>query len=272
MNARRLLAPLVIVVAVGGGAVAGALIGIPGRSGAQESSTTTTTTTENAPPKAERHMRAGGPEFEAAAKALGMSVSDLMDKLSDGKTTIADVAQQQGVDLKKVTDAMVEADRERIDDFVHEPLPKLHAPDGDFKGPGRFGFGIGRFGDDVEALAKILNLSVDQLRTQLREGKSLADIAKAQGVDPQKVIDQLVTDANAKIDAAVKDGRLTQAKADDIKAALKDKITEMVNGQMPKFWKDMHGLHGLRGDAPTPPEAPTPSAAPARAWIELPAL
>ena len=32
-----------------------------------------------------------------------------MQKLSDGKTTIADVAEQQGVDLKKVTDAMVEA-------------------------------------------------------------------------------------------------------------------------------------------------------------------
>src|SRR5262245_13243036 len=111
MNARRFAAPLIVVAAVGGGAVAGAVIGIPGLSSAQESTTssTPTTGTDNAPKSDHVRVHVGGPEMEAAAKALGLTVDELMQKLSDGTTTIADVAKQQNVDLDKVKDAMVEA-------------------------------------------------------------------------------------------------------------------------------------------------------------------
>ena len=44
--------------------------------------------------------------LDAAAKALNLSTEDLLEKLSDGKTTIADVAKQQHVDLQTVIDAM----------------------------------------------------------------------------------------------------------------------------------------------------------------------
>jgi hypothetical protein len=240
MNARRLVAPLVVVAAVGGGAVAGAVVGIPGLSGAQESTTTTPTPTDA--PKPERlHIRAGGPELEAAATALGVSVDELVGKLSDGTTTIADVAEQEGVDLDKVKDAMVEADRDRIDDLVNNPWPSPKFGPRDGHGPGGHGFGlrIGPLGGDVDALAKALNLTVDELRSQLREGKSLAEIAKAQGVDVQKVIDQLVASATAKLDEAVKNGRLDQAKADELKKSLEEKINAVVNGEFPKPWNGL---------------------------------
>ena len=269
MNARRLVTPLVVVAAVGGGAVAGAIIGIPGLSNAQES-TTTTPTTDDAPKPDRLHVRVGGPEMEAAAKALGMSVDELMEKLSDGTTTIADVAEQENVDLDKVKDAMVEADRERIDDLVNNPLPKFDGRDGRGRHGGPFfGFGLrGPLGEDAEALARTLNLSVDELRTQLRDGKSLAEIAEAQGVDVQKVIDELVADANTRLDEAVKNGRLSQEKADELKKNLEAMITKMVNNELPKPFFG-HGGPGAP-DAPDAPDAP--QAAPSAALSVLPSL
>jgi hypothetical protein len=257
MNARRLVAPLVVVAAVGGGAVAGAVIGIPGLSGAQESTTTTPTTSptgsDGAPKRERLHGRAGGPELEAAAEALGLSVEELVDKLSDGTTTIADVAEQEGVDLDDVTDAMVEADRERIEELVNNPWPKVGKHDGrgprghgPLFGPGRGG--LGAFGADLEALLEALDVTLDELRSELREGKSLADIAEDHGVDLQAIIDDLVESANAKLDEAVEEGRLTQEKADELKTSIEEKITALVNGDLFKSWKGMRGVPEMLPD------------------------
>ena len=49
------------------------------------------------------------------------------------------------------------------------------------------------------------------------------------------VIDAMVKSATEKIDRAVTDGDLTQEQADKIKADLKERVTAMVNGELPKF-------------------------------------
>jgi len=113
MHLRRIVPPLVVLGAVGLAAVAGAAIGIPSLSGAQTTSSTSTTVAT----KPARPFR-GGTEIAAAAKALGMSTSDLLAKLSDGKTTIADVAQQHKVDLQTVVDAMSADAHAKLDDAV----------------------------------------------------------------------------------------------------------------------------------------------------------
>jgi hypothetical protein len=204
------------------------------------------------------HIRLGGAELEAAAKALGMSVDELTEKLSDGTTTIADVAEQEGVELDTVKAAMLDEAEQRIDDVVNQPWPKFER-DGRGPGGGKGHAFAGPLGADLDALAKTLGLSVDELRTQLRDGKSIADIAKAQGVEIDTVIDQLVASATSKLDEAVKNGRLTQEKADAIEAKLREGITAMVNGEGPK----MFGGHGWRRgpgrpEMPGPPDAPAP--------------
>jgi hypothetical protein len=45
-------------------------------------------------------------------------------------------------------------------------------------------------------------------------GKTLADLAKAKGVDTQKLVDVLVAQQKTMLDQAVTDNRLTQAQAD----------------------------------------------------------
>ncbi len=106
------------------------------------------------------------------------------------------------------------------------------APAGDH-GPGR-GFG---FGGDLSVAAKALGMTEADLRTALQGGKSLADVAKAKGIDKQNVIDALVADATKRLD--------------DEKAKMPDQIAALVDGKMPAdgpgFDGRGHGGHGGPG-------------------------
>src|SRR5262249_4336958 len=145
---------------------------------------------------------------------------------------------------------MVGADRQRIEDFVNNPLPKF----GDCSGKGpefRLGFGghgpalgFGMFGGGLDAVAKSLGITTDEVQQALRDGKSIADIAKEHNVDINTVIDDLVNAANAKIDEAQKSGMLSEDQASKLKADLKQHITDIVNGSLPKFGDMVPGGHG----------------------------
>jgi Protein of unknown function (DUF2680) len=88
-------------------------------------------------------------------------------------------------------------------------------------GPGRgFGYGFGFGTAELEAVAKVLNLSSSDLVTQLRGGKMLADIAKAQNVDQAPVKQAIIDARKAEIDRQVTDGLITQAQANTLEAQL----------------------------------------------------
>jgi len=117
------------------------------------------------------------------------------------------------------------------------------------------GGGFGRNGsvkEQFSAVAKQLGMDPKDLLTELRSGKSLADVATAKGVDPQTVIDSLVAAANTKLDEAVSGGKLDQAKADEMKQKLPDRIKELVNHQGFEGRGPGHGGPGL-GGAPAVP-------------------
>ena len=84
------------------------------------------------------------------------------------------------------------------------------------RGPGRPGgpgWGHRHPGFDGEVLAGLLGIDVETLRSDLRDGKTVAEIAGEQGVDVQTVIDSLVADAKSHLDLSVQNGRLTQEEA-----------------------------------------------------------
>ncbi len=279
MMRSRLIMGIAAVTAVAAGGVGGALIGVPGLSSAQpfpNSATTAAAEGANAsnPP--------GSPLLDAAAKALNLTTQQLRDKLSDAKTTIADVAKQQHVDINTVINAMTGADKDRITNIVNNPWPKFGArrgpgnTNGPFAGPaarGGLGFGLGRLGAvALDPVAQALGITTDELKTDLGKGQSIADIAKAKHVDINTVINTLVADATKRIDQAVTDGHLGQAQADKLKAALKTMITDAVNGTFPKgpmaggfggFGGRRHGFGGPGAPpmgAPTPPTTKAPTA------------
>ncbi len=95
-----------------------------------------------------------------------------------------------------------------------------------------------------EELLTLLKIDADTLHQELKAGKSLADIAAAQGVDKQKVIDLMVKQATERLNQAVQAGKLTQAQADEKKAELQEKIKERVENKGGFGFKVGHGRGG----------------------------
>ncbi len=83
---------------------------------------------------------------------------------------------------------------------------------------------------DISVAAAAIGISEADLTTALNGGQTIAAVATAHNVDPQKVIDALVADEATERDAAVKAGTLTQAQADAEKAASVQRMTDRVNG------------------------------------------
>jgi uncharacterized protein YidB (DUF937 family) len=100
----------------------------------------------------------------------------------------------------------------------------------------------------LKSAADTIGIDVKDLVQQLRsEHTTIGAIATAKGVDPQTVIDNAVTQANAAIDQLVADGKLKPERAAVIKEKLPERIAQIVN-QGPRHRGDGHGA-----PAPTNP-------------------
>jgi uncharacterized protein (DUF433 family) len=177
----------------------------------------------------------GGPRAEigAAAEVLGLTPEELLDKLRDGQTTIADVAEQQNVELQDVIDAMVEADRARIEAMVQEPLP-ARRHDRAVDKPRGFGFGH-RFGlgAGLDTIAGALGLTPEELKEALRDGKSLEELAQDANISLDEVVDAIVSEGEKQIDEAKDAGRLTDEEATAVKERLRALAERVANGGVP---------------------------------------
>ncbi|MGA8047820.1 MAG: hypothetical protein WCA30_16300 [Dermatophilaceae bacterium] len=114
--------------------------------------------------------------------------------------------------------------------------PMGHGPHGGMGGMERPG---------LEAAAETLNLTEDELRSALREGDSLAEIAGEQGVAVEDLVDALVAAAEERLAEAVEDGRITQERADEIAATLPERVGEAVERTWEPRGPGRH--HGDRG-------------------------
>lgn len=205
------------------------------------------------PPKGQRGP--GGPEgrrgprtdvLAAAAGALNMSADDLKSATQGGKT-IAQVAQEKGVDVNTVIAAVADAIAKDIDAAVangtmttdkaaeekaeateHATKMVNEGPRGE-RGPGGRGGPGARFGDPIATAATALNMSEADLKTALDGGKTIAQVAQDKGVDPNTVIAALNDAANKAIDQAVADGRLTADQAAQAKTKAAEHAAKIVN-------------------------------------------
>ncbi|NJN67136.1 MAG: hypothetical protein HC884_10710 [Chloroflexaceae bacterium] len=203
-----------------------------------------------------------GGNLETIAETLGMTTEDLMSALQEGKT-IAEVAETQGVDLDTVVDAVLtevearldtqveagrltqdEADerlaeaRERITEQMNETRPSGEregsAPP-DRMSPPPHG------GGNLETIAETLGMTTEDLLSALQEGKTIAEVAEAQGVDLDTVVDAVLAEVEARLDTQVEAGRLTQDEADERLTEARERITEQMSetglpmGPMPRM-------------------------------------
>ncbi|GDX27900.1 hypothetical protein LBMAG13_03240 [Actinomycetes bacterium] len=229
----------------------------------------------------------GAAKSEALAKVLNLTATELQTQLKSGKS-LADIAKTQNVAISAVTAVLVadfktHLDAEvasgehtqaeataklaeftaRVTDMVNGVRP-TGGPMGGKRGPmgGNHG-GAAR----SEALAKVLNLTATELQTQLKSGKSLADIAKTQNVAISAVTAVLVADFKTHLDAEVASGEHTQAEATAKLAEFTARVTDMVNGVRPtggpmggkRGGGRQHGPRGFGGPGMSGSQAPSMS-------------
>lgn len=87
----------------------------------------------------------------------------------------------------------------------------------------------------IKDLADYLDMKPMDLVKERRSGKSFAQIIEEQGKDVDAVTDYLIKKAEAKIDEAVKDGKLTEEKAEEIKESLPERIEKFLTNAEVKF-------------------------------------
>lgn len=110
--------------------------------------------------------------------------------------------------------------------------------------------GLGFRGDIAEAVTDVLGLDAAEIRDRLADGRSLADIAEAEGVDPQALVDAIVAERQERLDAAVDAGRLTEEQAaertDHFAEHAADMVerTPMLDGEGPHGTGRGMGRHG----------------------------
>ncbi len=83
-------------------------------------------------------------------------------------------------------------------------------------------------------VSQALGMEPNELLPQLKEGKTIAQIAEEHGVSVSTVVDELLMPVKKGLDKAVADGKLNQEQAEQKLSKAEAKITEMVQKATPK--------------------------------------
>lgn len=185
------------------------------------------------------------PVVNAVSKALNLSPLEILAQFNADKS-LADIAKAQNVDLQTVKDAITSSIKTQLDAAVkNNKLTQAQADKANqtvalwldeavtFH---KSALPSNTSSKDLEqyftpvlnAVATSLNLTPDQLKSEVQSGKSLGEIAKAQNVDLQKVKDALLSSSQTQLNAAATAGKFTQAQADNAYQTLKIWIDEIV--------------------------------------------
>lgn len=81
----------------------------------------------------------------------------------------------------------------------------------------------------VAVAATTLNVSQTDLVATLKAGRTIADVAAEKGVALDKIVDAFIAPRVTTINSAVAAGRITQAQADAMIAAMKANVTAQLN-------------------------------------------
>jgi hypothetical protein len=190
-----------------------------------------------------RKLAAGGIAALAVAGGGAAFAATQDSPQASSQAALADAARQLGVSEEKLDDALRTALENRVDEAVSAgrltedegerlkdaiesgDVPVLGVPMG--------GQAHGLPGRHLDAAASYLGLTADDLRAELEAGETLADVAQAEDKPVDGLVDALVADERTELDQAVEDGRLTEAQADELLAGAEERMTDLVNGDLP---------------------------------------
>lgn len=227
------------------GLAAGSIFAPLGLAGAQDEVPEPENGTEDEAPtndhrRGPRGLR--GARGEAVAEALGMTTDEVKAALQEG-STLAEIAAAQGISEADLVSALVANAQAHLDELV--AAGELTAEEAAEKSAGleervtnavnadpserRVHRRHKRHGAALETLGEILGMTTDEIKDGFAAGQSIADMANAQGVDVDSVVDQLVAEAMERVDAAVEAGKIDAERAAEINEGLEENISERVN-------------------------------------------
>ena len=188
-----------------------------------------------------------------AGTLLALPVAALAQDDDDGSWV--DDALSGLVEDGTLTQAQVDAVEQALEAARPERGPGFGHHGGPFGG--RFGGGPG-----FEEAAEAIGIDVEELVDALRDDQTIAQVAEANGVEPQAVIDAMVAAAQERINAAVEAGRLDEAEAAERTADVTERITELVNEGFQFHRGDEPATEDEDTDTPDTPDAPDTTDAP----------
>jgi len=175
---------------------------------------------------------------EAIANILGISVEKYDAAVESAKEQVLKQAVEEGWLTQKQADML----KERLNLEWEGPWMGK-----------RFGFwggrGCGGLGGTslLSIAADKLGMSLDDLIEEFKQGKSISDVAKEKGVDPQTIADEYLAKYKEKLDEAVKDERITQKQADLMLNQMKEAVAEQLDAACGGCWAGGFMGRGGRG-------------------------
>ncbi len=221
--------------------------------------------------------RSGQP-LEALAEALDLTVEEVQAALGG---SVVELAEAQGLSLEELVDALIAPMLERIQQAVDDGHITQEQADeqitqmeehmlealesgslfGSGSGQGRGGPGGRRGGPQPEVLAEVLGLTVEELHEALSDGQSIAELAEAQGVALEDLVDALMASMLERIQQKVDDGRISQEQADEQITQMEEHMLQMLESGSEQMPGGMNrGPRGGNGTAPSFPGQAAPSA------------
>jgi ribosomal protein S20 len=102
------------------------------------------------------------------------------------------------------------------------------------------GHGVRAIRGAAKVAADTIGVSVADLQTAVKDGKTVAEVATAHNVTPQTVVTAIVTAANKRIDAAVTAGKLSTERATKLKARVPKFADAFVNHTKASVHRSRH--------------------------------
>jgi len=178
-----------------------------------------------------------GSYFTAAATYIGITEAQLRTELGTDKS-LADVAIGHGKTRDGLIAALTAAQQQNIATLVDQKGIGARPNPANGYGPGP-GFGRGPgdrnvIGNSLATAATYLGTTAADLETKMRAGQTLAQIANATaGKSRDGLLNALVADATAKIDAAQKAGTITADQATQQKSNLSTRVAQLIDNTGP---------------------------------------
>jgi hypothetical protein len=212
----------------------------------------------------------GGGAYAATQNSTGSRqafLDDLANRLHVTPTQLQNAVReayfdrlQAAVAAGRLTQAQANAIKQRIQKYgLRGAGPWLFAGPRGFGGRHLFGPMILGGPDHASAAASFLGLTEAQLLSQLRSGKSLAQIARARGKSVAGLKSAILNEIRSRLNSLVSRGVITSAREQRILSRLSARLDDAINRTgPPPFGPRFHRGIAAPGALPAPPGADGP--------------